>query len=938
MSGQDQRESKHPSEDVFELLLPREGEEERSRARRVTTFLRLLVNDGSGHQAEVVGAALLDARAALDAVTRDELVSVLEDLLVHYLSALRGPDSFLELPGAMRGLEAAWGLVIERRELGAPAQSAALAQASGELPGQGTTRAEIPALPRPGEPAQATLRRILLGLKYWGGNAALWAARVAHVLAGPAAAEALLLDLQSSGRADPDGETCIDVAQALAAARLERGRPAIAAAALLGESLGLVARSPSLARLAVWSLALLGREKEAAALAPGFAERGARLPRPLVELLERRVSLTPLFAGKPETAPAAARMQTDFNAIEINRGLFGASVLLWIRLGPAHTPVLGYADLAPDLRQRLESWLEHRDGAAARIGEPEQRLLSAARPVLMQRAGGTLGACVDPKRSLALALVPTLDANGEVRGWMHLECAHALLPSGEQMQRVAEVLAQRVEVRGGVPAPLEQEVDGGARRVAEDSACFGKTGLGSSTNTSAEVLLERRRAVQERLLRIAAQALVAQLDLRLSRRRWRWFDVRHREVRRIGVDAELIPVAEGGAEALATEGSVISRAAQRALAKAVPVVLPEPSCELFSSVAARSSLALPLVVSGRVLAVLALESTRARDLDEDLAGRLQGKLRLQAETWRAARFRAWHRRHFEQDLEVDFSRSAWTPIAADAERLVRLRAPLAILGPAGSGKHVLARWLQFERAPEFPQVCRWQAGLDLEASRELGRRAAPGCLLVEGLGQLSPEFEVAALAAVEEALAGGAQVIGLGTTAPVDGTASALWRRFEPIILRVPALADRRDELPALAKHLLRRATTNEGLAPAELEDGSLALLWRQPWVGNVRALEAFLYKLAVLCVGVSGTTSIGAEDVQQVAERYGECLLARLASRHPRRVDLEAALLVTARKSGVPNRTRAALYMGWDPDTLVRRLVDLGIDQGGAQKTGAVK
>jgi hypothetical protein len=46
--------------------------------------------------------------------------------------------------------------------------------------------------------------------------------------------------------------------------------------------------------------------------------------------------------------------------------------------------------------------------------------------------------------------------------------------------------------------------------------------------------------------------------------------------------------------------------------------------------------------------------------------------------------------------------------------------------------------------------------------------------------------------------------------------------------------------------------------------------------------------------------------------------------SRHPRRRDLEAALRTTKKRAGAPNKVRAALYLGWDPDTLVARLEEL--------------
>jgi hypothetical protein len=45
-------------------------------------------------------------------------------------------------------------------------------------------------------------------------------------------------------------------------------------------------------------------------------------------------------------------------------------------------------------------------------------------------------------------------------------------------------------------------------------------------------------------------------------------------------------------------------------------------------------------------------------------------------------------------------------------------------------------------------------------------------------------------------------------------------------------------------------------------------------------------------------------------------------------RGDLLAALRVTRKPGGRLNKTRAALYLGWDPDTLVARMQDAGIGE----------
>jgi DNA-binding NtrC family response regulator len=106
------------------------------------------------------------------------------------------------------------------------------------------------------------------------------------------------------------------------------------------------------------------------------------------------------------------------------------------------------------------------------------------------------------------------------------------------------------------------------------------------------------------------------------------------------------------------------------------------------------------------------------------------------------------------------------------------------------------------------------------------------------------------------------------------------------------------------------------------LSDEALALLWRQPWEGNVRELENVLYKLA-LC----GAGELSTADVEAVAQRFRLRLVARIPPRDAAPALLEAALRTTRNQCGSPNKTRAALYLGWDPDTLARRLAEAGLE-----------
>ena len=58
---------------------------------------------------------------------------------------------------------------------------------------------------------------------------------------------------------------------------------------------------------------------------------------------------------------------------------------------------------------------------------------------------------------------------------------------------------------------------------------------------------------------------------------------------------------------------------------------------------------------------------------------------------------------------------------------------------------------------------------------------------------------------------------------------------------------NRKQDIPLLANHFLGKACEEEGLQAKTFTDGARELLAIQPWKGNVRELEHFVHRLAVL-------------------------------------------------------------------------------------------
>src|SRR6185436_15240109 len=74
-----------------------------------------------------------------------------------------------------------------------------------------------------------------------------------------------------------------------------------------------------------------------------------------------------------------------------------------------------------------------------------------------------------------------------------------------------------------------------------------------------------------------------------------------------------------------------------------------------------------------------------------------------------------------------------------------------------------------------------------------------------------------------------------------------LYYRLSVIPLRLPALRERREDIPLLARHFLAKYAREMGQPPRGLSPGALQALLDHPWPGNVRELEHVVQRAVVL-------------------------------------------------------------------------------------------
>lgn len=90
-----------------------------------------------------------------------------------------------------------------------------------------------------------------------------------------------------------------------------------------------------------------------------------------------------------------------------------------------------------------------------------------------------------------------------------------------------------------------------------------------------------------------------------------------------------------------------------------------------------------------------------------------------------------------------------------------------------------------------------------------------------------------------------------------------LFHRLAVIVIRVPALSDRLEDIPLLCKHFIDQIAQKDGLPPKTIELGALEKLQDYPWTGNVRELRNVVERLMIL-----GDDPISIKNITQFASK----------------------------------------------------------------------
>ena len=90
-----------------------------------------------------------------------------------------------------------------------------------------------------------------------------------------------------------------------------------------------------------------------------------------------------------------------------------------------------------------------------------------------------------------------------------------------------------------------------------------------------------------------------------------------------------------------------------------------------------------------------------------------------------------------------------------------------------------------------------------------------------------------------------------------------LYHRLAVILIRVPKLNDRRDDIPLLVDHFTKKVAEEQGTQQKEFSKEALQLLQEYDWTGNIRELRNVIERLIIL-----GGTKIDKKDVELFASK----------------------------------------------------------------------
>jgi DNA-binding NtrC family response regulator len=301
------------------------------------------------------------------------------------------------------------------------------------------------------------------------------------------------------------------------------------------------------------------------------------------------------------------------------------------------------------------------------------------------------------------------------------------------------------------------------------------------------------------------------------------------------------------------------------------------------------------------------------------------------------------------------------------EMVAPTRSNVLIVGESGTGKELVANALH-DTSPRkdarfLPINCAAIPAEILESElfghergsftgatgRKIGKfeLADKGTLFLDEIGELPIDMQVKLLRVLETRefmRVGGTETIKVdirlvaATNADLEAAVmrgafrSDLYYRLKVVTLRIPALRERREDIPLLVSHFLATFVKENEREGMKFTPEALRALVNAPWEGNVRELRNVVESLVVL----TPSLEIGVADLPPELQRGGGPDVAESSQREPSGAEpppsrdsagvltmdeLERRAILDALERTGGNRTQAAELLGIGLRTLQRKL-----------------
>ncbi len=174
-----------------------------------------------------------------------------------------------------------------------------------------------------------------------------------------------------------------------------------------------------------------------------------------------------------------------------------------------------------------------------------------------------------------------------------------------------------------------------------------------------------------------------------------------------------------------------------------------------------------------------------------------------------------------------------------------------------------------------------------------------------------------------------------------------LFHRLNVIRLRLPPLRERREDIPALVRHFLKKSAAELGVDTKRLTDDAIRYLASRDWPGNVRQLENVCHWVTVMAPGVIVDVKglppeLHDEDKETHWDDWIKALERETESRLKRGESailddlnrkFERALILRALAHTGGRRIEASQLLGMGRNTLTRKIQELGLEEDVAKE-----